>query len=683
MLVNGKEVISREFAKREQGSLDIQKDLNNRKDVPQDLKAEVDPNYYQKFLDQLSGDNSHDSMNIMFDGQSFADNADYASRTQRYTLFREMDTMEFIHRGLELIAEDASKPTGDGEVFKVYSDNEEVKDCIEKLFEKKINLEDELFSMIYETIKMGYNFYEIVPDNWCNPKTIKRVRYLEPEKLERIEINGKLTHFVYRRDAGAAAQKKQTNVLGFNVSDTVSDKDKEPNLYKLFPWQIIHFKLENKDTLPYGGSVLLPGARTYKRLVLLEDIMLVYRISRAPERRVFYVDVGNLNPVEAKRFLTKLQNNYRTQPYMDENGNINRKANVMSITQDIFIPISEGRQNTKIDTLQPGTAMGQGEDPLLTYFRDKILKTMNIPPQFLGDNTDRSRSLAQLDVKYGRYVQRIQSQVIKGLNKIAALELFFKGFKKEDLHNFRIELTPPSNVNEITEIDLFTQKMNLVSQVQALNIFSLQWILKNILHFNDKEIADIIMQKKLEAGFAQPGMDGGMGGGAGGMPPVGADAGMGGAGAMPPAGVDAGVNPQAGGAGPDQTAMAAMGGGQQQITASTLINMFGKEFLVENKNDFFKIVSYIKEQESHKENPILESVTKYMLSTVEGNAKKKKIRNNVESQFITNEFKGLNFEDDSIKVYETKFNKSVNDYVFEETEVFIRREEYITEEEED
>lgn len=681
MLVNGKEILNREFAKREQGSLDIQKEINNRKDIPHDLKAETDPNFYQRFLDQASADTSHEMANFMFDGQSFNDSGDYASRTQRYTLFREMDSMEFIHRGLELIAEDASKPTGDGDVYKIYSDNEEVKECIENLFDRKINLEDELFSIIYETVKMGDNFYEIIPDSWNNPKSIKRIRYLEPEKLERIEVNGKLTHFMYKRDAGPYAQKKAAATLGFNTNPAISDKDKEPEQYKLFPWQIIHFKLENKDTSPYGGSVLLPGARTYKRLVLLEDIMLVYRISRAPERRVFYVDVGNLNPVEAKRFLTKLQNNYRTQPYMDENGNINRKANIMSITQDIFIPISEGRQNTKIDTLQPGTAMGQGEDPLLTYFRDKILKTMNIPPQFLGDGTDRSRSLAQLDVKYGRYIGRIQSQIIKGLNKIAALELFFKGFKKEDLHNFRIELTPPSNINEITEIDLFTQKMNLVAQVQTLNIFSLKWILKNILHFNDKQVADILMERRIEASnmAGQPGMDAGAGGLGGAVP--GMDAGAGGLGGMPQDGSQPPVSQEGSMQPPtDGTPQANPQAQQmQQITASTVIDMFGKEFLIENKNDFFKLIKYINEQEKEVSNPILESVQRFMNSSASDINKKKKIKNNIESQMITNEFKGLNFNDESIKVYESK--ASGEEILYEEKEIFIKREEYLNEEE--
>ena len=160
-------------------------------------------------------------------------------------------------------------------------------------------MNNELWSIVFETCKKGDNFYEVIPDSWESPKEVGRIRYLNPKKIERVEDNGKLMYFLY------SYNDENNNKIVSNTN--FSDKQKEIKKVKLFPWQVVHFKIEDKEFDPYGGSLLKAGARTYKRLVLLEDIMLVYRISRAPERRVFYVDVGTLNPIEAKKFLTKLK----------------------------------------------------------------------------------------------------------------------------------------------------------------------------------------------------------------------------------------------------------------------------------------------------------------------------------------------------------------------------------------
>ena len=621
-LIDGVEVFNDEKSARE-----IQRQVNAISDLPQDLKTDVDTKDIN-----LSDDNDNVDYSIFFDENEFGEGNTLNNRRDAYDTFNEMDTMEFIHRGIEIISDDATQPNDSGDVMKFVSDDETLKDVLDQLFIKKLDMNNELWSIFYETVKMGDNFYEVIPDDYKKPKEIRRIRYLEPDKVDRIEKNGKLSHFTYKVTRNDKANDGSRNAV------------KETMEYKLFPWQIIHFKIENKVHAPYGGSLLEAGVRTYRRLVMLEDLMLVYRISRAPERRVFYIDVGNLNAIEAKRFLTKMKNNYRSQSFLDEGGKINKKANVMSITSDIFVPVKEGSQGTRIETLQGGSAMGTGnEDPLLTYFKSKILKTMNIPPAYMGENADNSRSLSTIDQKFARFIERVQAQIVQGLNKLAALELFFKGYKKDDLSDFKIELTPPSNVKEITEIELINQRMTLIATIQSLNLFPNEWILKNILKMSDKEVADVTLQKKLEGNEAQAGgMEAGVPG-AGGMPDLGGAE-------MPP---PEGAPPE--GAPPEPA-----------LTASTIINMFGKDFLIENKDDFFKLIKTSKDYNIPSQTlPMFEVAAEFITGQLD-TTNHKINRNNVIAMLSVNEFKGINFEERTLNLWEKDFDKDL-DQLEEET----------------
>ena len=390
--------------------------------------------------------------------------------------------------------------------------------------------------------------------------------------------------------------------------------------------------------------------------------MVVYRIARAPERRVFYIDVGNMNKTDAQKFMTKIKNSYRNQSVLDENGNFNYRNNVLSTTSDIFVPVKEGGKGTKIETLQGGNALSDTKD--MDYFKDKILRTMNIPSSYLGDANDRSRgSLAQLDSKFARFIERIQNQIKKGLYKIASIELFFNGYKKEDLKEFTIELTTPSNIKELTDIEIMNSRMNLIQSIQALNIFSNQWILKNIMKLSDKEINDILFQQKVEKATSDPEANP-MGGGAGlgGMP--GMMPGVGGAGMeLPPEGME---NPELGAETPPEGAenpleAPAETPPEENVSAS-FIDYFPKEYLTENKTkneQFIALYNYIKEQQKHKPSVFAENVSK--LLNEDFMAVKEVPSNSISEQFITGEFKGLiwgpNLEKSGILLFEKKDNE--------------------------
>ena len=587
----------------------IQKKINVVDAFKDDIKSEEIP----RVEHEGGGD-------LEFQGLGFNifenENSEYQERKTRYDYFREMAASEIINRALEIVADDASQFNDLGDVIEIETSDENIKQRLNELFER-LDMNNELWSIFFETIKMGDNFYEVIVDDYKSPKKIIHIKHLDAEKIERVEKNGTISYFSYK-------ETKLNKITG--------NKEAE-KIYRFLPWQIIHFKIESKEFKPYGLSLLNTAIKTFRRLSLLEDIMVVYRISRAPERRVFYVDVGRLNKVETERYIAKLKNIYRSQNYIDENGNINKKAHILSLTSDMFVPVREGSQGTRIETLQGGEALHNIDD--VKFFYSKILRTMNIPPAYMGDEADRSRgSLAQLDIKFSKFVERIQAHIIRGLNKLAALELFFNRENKDSLSNFKISLTRPSNIKEITEIDLQSQKYALLQSMQSVNIFSNEFLLRNVLKFSEKEITDIIMHKNLTGQQGEGGEEGGAGGGA--LPPdLGGAAGGGETPDLPPEG-EAPLPPE----------------NQEYLPTETeLIESIGKDFVVKNQKDFFIYYKLLREHlknRSISNNTIInESAKLFSKATVFSN------NNNVQAQIYLQEFAGLDLDNKkSFSLYE-------------------------------
>ena len=635
MIINGK------YVEYDENSISqIQQSINQNNFLASDLKSDLEKpkEVYNKLNDWDFG---------MHSLLGFGDVEQTGSRNEAYSYYREMDNMEFIDRGLEVIADDSTQSNTDGDAIKIFSDDERKREILYDLFVERLDMNSELWSIVYETAKMGDNFFEVVPDSYKDPKKIIYLRYLIPDNVYRVEEeDGRLSHFEYRV-----------------ISENREEKDRlkgeqQEVIYRLQPWQVVHFKVQtDRENDPYGASLLKSGVKTFRRLSLLEDVILVYRISRAPERRVFKINVGNMNYTDAQKFVQKIKEKYRTQSFIDENGNINKKANMLSITSDIFIPVREGGQGTEVDTLQGGEALRTIDD--LDYFKNKILRTMNIPLAYLGDESDRSRGgLAQLDVKFSRFIERIQSQVIKGLNKIAALELFFKGYKKDDLNDFALELTPPSNIKETIDLETINQRITLVGSIQSLNIYSNAWILRNIMKHSNREIAEINMEKQQETEQQQQDQDAGEMGFGGGMDMGG---GMDIEGEVP---ADAETPVETPGEEPAEAPAEA----PDMETASTIVNIFGKEFLLENKEDFIKLIKiaekYDKDRkklnevfEKSGENTLMEDVNKFFDKKSKKETQRVKTKE-IRRQFILNEMGGLEFSNrgskKSMKLFENK-----------------------------
>lgn len=594
MLKNGKEVFENSYIDSPdkfsgitpQQAFNVQKRVNKVDDnyIDSDSNAIVANGNIEAEEDFGAGDFS-----LGFFGQEGATERDRSTRTrtQLYETFVKMNSYGLVNRALEVISDEATQKDDDNLVIQIYTSNEKVNSLLEVLLYEKLNLNSEFWNILFETIKMGDNFFEIVldiEDGVANG--IKTLKYLDPSKIDIKMKDEKIQYFVYKE-----TQSKR------NVKLSVEKR--------FFPWQIAHFKIDSKETKPFGRSLLYPGIRSFERLTATEDIFLTYAISRTPSRRVFRIDVGNLSKRQADRAMMNLRDNYRAKHIMDENGNLNQLANIMSITSDIFIPVREGQSGTQIDVLNGDMNMNSNMG-FLAGFKDDLIRSFNIPPEYLGETgqqADKSSSLSQRDVKFGRFIERIQTQILKTIYKISTLELMINNIPEEEFKEFTITATPPSTIKEVSDIALASSRIELFSSMMGTNVFPVNYLLKKILKLSDREISELEFMKEIEErqqNEAQ-GMEG--------MP--GGEMSAGGLSGLAPTSGEETFDQEGGEMSPEELeAMGQTGGDENEIDITDLggirddVSYFrvgGQKILVEDKKDFGTLLKFIKSQKGAKQ----------------------------------------------------------------------------------
>jgi hypothetical protein len=223
----------------------------------------------------------------------------------------------------------------------------------------------------------------------------------------------------------------------------------------------------------------------------MEDAMLIHRMMRAPEKRIFKVDIGNIPPNEVDNFMQQIISKMKKTPVMNANGEYNLKYNMESITEDYYLPVRGGDSGTNIDTL-PGLGNdGAIED--VEYLRNKMMAALKIPKAFLGydENVGSKATLAAEDVRFARTIERLQKIVVAELEKIAIVHLYTQGFDDAELINFELELTNPSMIHQQEKLELLTQKKEIANDLIENKLFSRQWIYDNIFELNDQEKIDV------------------------------------------------------------------------------------------------------------------------------------------------------------------------------------------------
>ena len=410
----------------------------------------------------------------------------------RISAFYDYESMEYtpeISTALDIYAEESTTPNQDGYIIQVYSESKRIKNILSDLFNNNLDLNTNLQMWVRNMCKYGDNFVYLKLDPEKGVVGCNQLPNIEIERLER----GMET-----RSVNSTADPKEKS-LRF----TWKNKDLE-----FQTWEMAHFRLLGDDRkLPYGTSMLEKARRIWKQLVLAEDAMLIYRTSRAPERRVFKVYVGNMDDKDVEAYVQRVANKFKRDQVVDsKTGNVDLRFNQMAVDQDYFIPVRDTAQTMPIETLQGAANLSEIAD--IEYIQKKLLTALRIPKAYLGfeEPVGDGKNLSLLDIRFARTINKIQKSVIAELNKIAIIHLFLLGFDDE-LNNFVLGLTNPSKQADLLMIEVWKERValykELVTEIQnSLAPTSATWAKKHIFQFSDEEIKLDIQQQRLERAVA-------------------------------------------------------------------------------------------------------------------------------------------------------------------------------------
>lgn len=405
-------------------------------------------------------------------------------RTSLYTDYEAMDTDAIIASALDIIADEATLKNEQGEVLHIKSSNAKLQRVLYNLFYEVLNIEFNLWSWIRTMCKYG-DFY------------------LHLDIAEKYGVYNVMPFSVYdvQREEGSNPANPSYVRFKINMNQAYGYATNTNRDDYFENYEIAHFRLiSDPSYLPYGRSYLEPGRKIFKQLNLMEDAMLIHRIMRAPEKRIFYTNIGNIAPNEVDPYMEKMKQRIKKVPYVDPaTGEYNLKYNMMNLTEDFFIPLRGNDSTTKIDTLK-GLEYTAIED--VTYLRDKLFAALRVPKAFMGYEKDLTgkATLAAEDIRFARTVERIQRIIVSELTKIALVHLYVQGFDNAELTNFELSLTTPSIIYEQEKIALLKEKVELSNNIISNNLLPSDYIYHNIFQFSEDEYSQyrnqIIEDKK-------------------------------------------------------------------------------------------------------------------------------------------------------------------------------------------
>ena len=401
-------------------------------------------------------------------------------RPQLYSEYDAMDTDAIIASALDIIADESTLKNDMGEVLQIRSSDEDIQKVLYNLFYDVLNIEFNLWPWVRNMCKYGDFFLKL-------------------EIAEKFGVYNVIPYTAYHIERQEGFDKDNPSSIRFRFSpegvspssygyyNTPGTGDSGNSIF-FDNYEMSHFRLlTDTNFLPYGRSYIEPARKLFKQYTLMEDAMLIHRIVRAPEKRVFYVNVGNIAPAEVENFMQKTISKMKRTPHVDQDtGEYNLKYNMQNMLEDFYIPTRGNDTSTKIDTL--GGLQYDGIQDV-EYLRDKLFAALKVPKAFLGYEKDLQgkATLAAEDIRFARTIERIQRIMVSELNNIALIHLYAQGYRDENLTNFTLSLTTPSIIYDQERIALMTEKMALAQTMIDSKIIPTDWIYENIFHFSADE----------------------------------------------------------------------------------------------------------------------------------------------------------------------------------------------------
>jgi hypothetical protein len=387
-------------------------------------------------------------------------------RLQLYSDYEAMDHDPIIAAALDIMSDETTSRNEFGQVLNIQSADENIRKVLHNLFYDVLNVEFNLSTWIRNMCKYGdfylkmevsekYGVYNVIP---LSVYEVVREEGTDPE-------NPSYTRFTM-----------DPNGLASGATNTI-----RRDQFQLENYEVAHFRLlTDSNYLPYGRAFLEPARKVFKQLMLMEDAMLIHRIMRAPEKRTFYINVGAIPPEQVEQFMAETVNKMKKTPYIDQQtGDYNLKYNMQNISEDFYIPVRGNDNSTKIETTKGLDYDGTTD---IEYLKSKMMAALKIPKPYLGydEGVEGKSTLAGMDVRFARTVERVQRIVESELTKIALVHLYSQGFTDEQLVDFSLELTTPSIIYEQEKVELFTAKTTVAGEMIDKGLFSKDWVYENV-----------------------------------------------------------------------------------------------------------------------------------------------------------------------------------------------------------
>lgn len=418
----------------------------------------------------------------------FNPNLNYQTlRVQLYSDYEAMDTDPLIASTLDILADESTLRNDMGEVLSIKSSDENIQRILYNLYYDILNIEFNLWSWTRNMCKYGDFFLKL-------------------EISEEFGVYNVLPYTVYHMSRYEGLDKDNPAKVQFVIDPDGLASTQDPNyipnhnrqVITLDNYEVAHFRLiSDTNYLPYGRSFIEPARKIYKQLTLMEDAMLIHRIMRAPEKRTFFINVGQIPPNEVEQFMQKTINNIKKTPYIDpQTGQYNLRFNMQNMMEDFYIPVRGGDATTRIDTTKGLEYDGTND---IAYLRDKMFAALKVPKAYFGFEKDLTgkATLAAEDIRFARTVERIQRILESELTKIGLVHLYAQGFKGESLTNFEIRLTNPSIIFEQEKVALLKEKIDLARQMMETKLFPSDYIYDNLFNLSEdqyNEMRDLVRE---------------------------------------------------------------------------------------------------------------------------------------------------------------------------------------------
>ena len=408
-----------------------------------------------------------------------------------------MDTMPEIATAMDIVSEEACYIGESGSLINISSGSERVKGILQDLFVNRLSVNTTLPMLTRSMIKYGNAFWLLHTDAQLGVLGWKELPVYEIERYENgMDYPYKSGYAINNRNIDE--HKDETRFVWLGQQQATEYRN----------WQIAHFRLlYDSSMLPYGVSFLHKARRHYRMLSMMEDMMFIYRLDRSVERRVFKINVGAIDEADVPAYVQQIANNFKRTPIIDPmTGQIDMRKNIMSQTNDYFIPVREDGAASPIENLAAGQNLTAMDD--IKYVQNKIVTALRVPKSFLNfeEAAGDGKNLSLLDVRFMRTVNRIQQALLLELNKIATIHLLMLGFT-DDLTNFTLEMANPSSQAEMLELENLAKKITTAKDAVSdpgggMPLASMTWAWRHIFKWSDKEIQQNLEEIRLETALA-------------------------------------------------------------------------------------------------------------------------------------------------------------------------------------